>query len=92
MMVKGTLAYNKDMQEDKERFDAADTARVPQGDGRDDETARFNRDRLAACRATLHGTDLADYLVRRAPCDAIGVSRRIVMACLEQGRALEGSP
>ncbi|HHX40205.1 MAG TPA: argininosuccinate lyase [Armatimonadetes bacterium] len=96
MMVKGLpLAYNKDMQEDKEPlFDAADTARgCLKVMAAMIQTARFNRDRLAAAtRGDFStATDLADYLVRKGlPFrDAHDVSRRIVMACLEQGRALE---
>jgi len=56
-------------------------------------TADFRRDRLAAAtRGDFStATDLADYLVRKGlPFrDAHDVSRRIVMACIEQGRALE---
>ncbi len=95
-MMKGLpLTYNKDMQEDKEAlFDAADTVRgcltvmaaMIRG-------ARFQEERLrAATRGDFStATDLADYLVRKGlPFrDAHDVSRRIVMACLEQGRALE---
>ena len=63
------LAYNKDMQEDKENlFDAVDTVELcleaATGMVR---TATFNRDRLeaAASDELLAATDVADLLVRR---------------------------
>ncbi len=63
------LAYNKDMQEDKENlFDAVDTLELcleaASGMMR---TATFNRDRLeaAASDELLAATDVADLLVRR---------------------------
>ena len=63
------LAYNKDMQEDKEHlFDAVDTLELcleaATGMLR---TATFNRERLAAAAADefLAATDIADLLVRR---------------------------
>src|SRR4029453_18306651 len=63
------LAYNKDMQEDKEHlFDAVDTLElcVEAATGML-RTANFNRDRLqeAAGDEFLAATDIADLLVRR---------------------------
>ena len=69
-MLKGLpLAYNKDMQEDKEAvFDAADTVRASL------EVAavvlrnvrlREERAREAAARGYMNATELADYLARR---------------------------
>jgi argininosuccinate lyase len=69
-VLKGLpLAYNKDMQEDKEAvFDAADTARASL-----EVTAtvlrnvrlREDRAREAAGRGYMNATELADYLARR---------------------------
>jgi argininosuccinate lyase len=88
------LAYNRDLQEDKESvFDTADTvlstlrllARLLQ-------EVRFNRERLAAMAAegfTL-ATDLADYLVRKGlPFrKAHHVVGQLVRHCLQQGKKL----
>ncbi|MCP4667909.1 MAG: argininosuccinate lyase, partial [Deltaproteobacteria bacterium] len=63
------LAYNKDMQEDKEAlFDAVDTVEIClQVMGRLLGEISFNGDRLkeAAEKGFLVATDLADYLVRK---------------------------
>jgi argininosuccinate lyase len=94
-MVKGLpLAYNKDLQEDKEAlFDTIDTLsdslRVTATVLRNIE---FNRQRAreAAIRDYTNATDLADYLVckglefRKAH-EVIG---RIVVYAIEQGREL----
>ncbi|MDH7570242.1 MAG: argininosuccinate lyase, partial [Armatimonadota bacterium] len=95
-MMKGLpLAYNKDMQEDKEPlFDAVDTARgclnVAAAMIR---SAQFLPDRMeAATRGDFStATDLADYLVRKGlPFrDAHQVVRQVVDRCLAEGRALE---
>lgn len=88
------LAYNKDMQEDKEAiFDCLDTTRdcltvariVMENVSVDEE-----RMRQAAVRGYLNATDLADYLVRkgvpfRDAHDAVG---RLVLLGLETGREL----
>ena len=94
-MTKGLpLAYNKDLQEDKEAlFDTIDTLsdslRVMATVLRNIE---FNADRAraAAIRDYTNATDLADYLVRkgiefRKSHDIIG---RVVVFALEQGREL----
>ncbi len=94
-MMKGLpLAYNKDMQEDKEAvFDALDTV--------NDcltiftsmfSTLRFLTDRMfesAGCGFT-NATDVADYLVRkgvpfRTAHETVG---KLVLACLEEGKAI----
>ena len=91
------LAYNKDMQEDKEYlFDAIDTVDLllPAMAGMV-AGARFRADRMAAAASGgfLAATDLADHLVtlgwpfRRAH-EAVG---RLVRACLERGVGLEGA-
>ena len=63
------LAYNKDMQEDKEYlFDAVDTMQLTLAAARGMiEGASFERERMAAAAADgmIAATDLADLLVRR---------------------------
>ena len=95
-MLKGLpLAYNKDMQEDKEPvFDAVDTVadalHVCAGMVR---TMRVNAD---AMRAGSHGgfmaaTDLADYLVGKGMPfrQAHAVIGHMVLSCEKQGRTLQ---
>jgi argininosuccinate lyase len=94
-MVKGLpLAYNKDLQEDKEAiFDTIDTLtgslRVAATVLRNIELDR-ERARVAAITDYTNATDLADYLVRkglefRKAHEVIG---RIVVYAIEQGREL----
>jgi argininosuccinate lyase len=94
-MMKGLpLAYNKDLQEDKEAlFDTIDTLtgslRVASTVLRNIELDR-ERARLAAITDYTNATDLADYLVRkglefRKAHEVIG---RIVVYAIEQGRQL----
>jgi len=95
-MMKGLpLAYNKDMQEDKEPlFDAVDTLRlVLPAFEKTLATAHFRRERMAAA---LRGdfstaTDLADFLVRKGMPfrEAHHVVGRIVRHCIERGIGLE---
>lgn len=99
VMLKGLpLAYNKDMQEDKEAlFDAVDTAIMCL-----DATApmlaslQFYPDamRKAAQKGYLNATDLADYLVMKGlPFrDAYALSAQIVAFCAGKGIALEALP
>jgi argininosuccinate lyase len=95
-MMKGLpLAYNKDMQEDKEAlFDTIDTLG---GSLRVMATVlrniRFNKERAreAATRGYLNATDLADYLVRRGlefrrAHELVG---RVVSYAIERAKALE---
>ncbi len=88
------LAYNKDMQEDKEHlFDAADTLELclAAADGML-EGISFNRERLgqAAAEEFLAATDVADLLVRRGMPfrEAHGVVGALVRSALEQGKQL----
>jgi len=89
------LAYNKDMQEDKEAvFDAVDTVKA---------CLQVFTGMLAAMKALpgnmkkaaqggfINATDLADYLVNKGlPFrDAYKISGRIVSACIEKGCVLE---
>ena len=89
------LAYNKDMQEDKElSFDAIDTAKgciaLFTGMLR---TMRFNRKRMedSARHGFTNATDAADYLVGKGVPfrDAHGIVGRLVLHCIEKGIALD---
>ena len=92
------LAYNKDMQEDKEAvFDAVDTALLclevfaPML-----KSATFHVDtmRAAAAKGFLNATDCADYLTRKGVPfrDAYNVSGKLVRLCIEKGETLETLP
>jgi len=88
------LAYNKDLQEDKEHlFDAADTLDLclAAADGML-EGVTFDRERLAAAAADefLAATDVADLLVRRGiPFrEAHGIVAGLVRSALEQDKVL----
>jgi argininosuccinate lyase len=69
-MLKGLpLAYNKDMQEDKEAvFDTVDTVRISlRASAIVLENAKVNEERTrdAAAKGYLNATELADYLVKK---------------------------
>ena len=92
------LAYNKDMQEDKEAlFDALDTVELslkvlaPML-----RTAAFHPEnmRTAAAKGFINATDCADYLVGRGiPFrDAYSITGRLVNRCTELGLTLEELP
>ena len=89
------LAYNKDMQEDKElAFDAFDTAKgcIALFTGMLD-TIKFNKDvmRKSANNGFTNATDAADYLVKKGVPfrDAHGIVGRIVLYCIEKGIAID---
>ncbi|MFI3177621.1 MAG: argininosuccinate lyase [Eubacteriales bacterium] len=89
------LAYNKDMQEDKEvAFDAINTVKscLPLFTGMM-ETMTFNQDIMAksAMNGFTNATDAADYLVNHGMPfrDAHGVIGELVLYCLEQGKSLD---
>jgi argininosuccinate lyase len=90
------LAYNKDMQEDKEPlFDTVDTIKALLSVyGPMLMTMKVNRDRML--RATeagfLNATDAADYLANRGVPfrQAHEVAGRAVAYCIEKGKTLEG--
>ena len=89
------LAYNKDMQEDKEgSFMAMDTVSVclPLFTGML-ATAKFNSDkmRLSASRGFTNATDAADYLVKKGVYfrDAHRIVGELVLYCIDQGKGLE---
>jgi argininosuccinate lyase len=88
------LAYNKDMQEDKEAvFDCADTVSVCLKVAKivlDSLTVKEDRGRAAVSRGFLNATELADYLVKkgvpfRTAHDAVG---RLVLLGIGQGKEL----
>jgi argininosuccinate lyase len=95
-MMKGLpLAYNKDMQEDKEAlFDAVDTIKgslrifTPML-----ETVTFKRDRMLAATKDgfLNATDLADYLAAKGMPfrEAHEVVGKLVKYCITVGKRLE---
>jgi argininosuccinate lyase len=88
------LAYNKDMQEDKEYlFDAVDTLGLTlRSASRMLETVSFNRSRLeeAASDELLGATDVADLLVRRGVPfrEAHGIVGGLVRHAVEHGKKL----
>jgi argininosuccinate lyase len=98
-ILKGLpLAYNKDMQEDKEAvFDTADTLRASlevTATVLRNITLREERARDAALRGYMNATELADYLARkgvpfREAHEAVG---RIVLRAIELGVELEELP
>lgn len=89
------LAYNKDMQEDKElTFDAIDTAKgclaLFEGMFR---TMKFNRDVMekSAMMGFTNATDAADYLVGKGVPfrDAHGIIGQLVLYCLDKKCSIE---
>ncbi len=92
------LAYNKDMQEDKEAvFDAVDTAKLclevfaPML-----KSAVFHKEtmRAAAAKGFLNATDCADYLAKKGVPfrDAYNVAGKLVRTCIDKGETLETLP
>ncbi len=98
-VMKGIpLAYDKDMQEDKEMtFDAIDTTKscIHLMSGML-STASFNESRMAdsARGGFTNATDAADYLVKKGiPFrDAHSIIGRLVLTCIEKGIALDDLP
>lgn len=89
------LAYNKDMQEDKEMvFDALDTVKgcLALFTGML-STMKFQKERmLESCRhGFTNATDAADYLVNHGVPfrDAHGIIGRLVLYCIEKNKALD---
>ena len=95
-MLKGLpLAYNKDMQEDKEAiFDSIDNVKMclsifaPML-----QTMKVNKDNMkkAAAKGFINATDLADYLVKKnmAFRDAYKLSGSLVAYCIDNNKVLE---
>ncbi len=98
-VMKGLpLAYNKDMQEDKEAiFDAVDNVKLcvktftPML-----ATMRVLKDNMrnAAARGFINATDCADYLVKKGMPfrDAYKITGTLVAKCIEKGTTLEALP
>ena len=98
-MMKGLpLAYNKDMQEDKEAiFDAVDTVKlclstlIPLL-----QTMRVNKEnmRAAAAKGFINATDCADYLVKKGMPfrDAYKITGQLVAQCIAKQLTLETLP
>ncbi len=89
------LAYNKDMQEDKEMaFDAMDTATdcITLFTGMI-KTMKFCKDRMAksAMNGFTNATDAADYLVGKGVPfrDAHGIIGRLVLYCIEKDTSID---
>ena len=89
------LAYNKDMQEDKEAiFDAVDTVKLclkvfaPMIETM---TVRAENMKKAAQTGFINATDLADYLVKKGlPFrSAYQISGQLVAKCIAEGKVLE---
>ena len=89
------LAYNKDMQEDKElAFDAIDTAKGCLMLFTDMlRTMRFQKEQMerSAKNGFTNATDAADYLVGHGVAfrDAHGIVGQLVLSCIETGISLE---
>lgn len=89
------LAYNKDMQEDKEgTFDAVDTAKacIKLFTGML-KTMRFDKEAMAssAVKGFTNATDAADYLVKKGVPfrDAHGIIGSLVLYCIDNDKAIE---
>ena len=89
------LAYNKDMQEDKElSFDAMDTAKgcIALFTGMID-TMKFNQEvmRNSSKNGFTNATDAADYLVNHGVPfrDAHGIVGQIVLYCIDKNMAID---
>lgn len=95
-IMKGIpLAYNKDIQEDKElTFDAIDTVKgcVALFTGML-KTLKFNKDimKLSAMKGFTNATDAADYLVNHGVPfrDAHSIIGKLVLYCIEKGKAID---
>ena len=92
------LAYNKDMQEDKESiFDACDTVKMCLKvfvGMIDTLTANEENMKRAAQKGFINATDLADYLVKKGlPFrSAYKISGQLVALCIQQNTVLEELP
>jgi argininosuccinate lyase len=92
------LAYNKDMQEDKEQvFDAVDTVKkvLPVFAAMlATMTVKPDNMRKAASEGYINATDCADYLVKKGMPfrDAYTVIGKLVHHCMECGKTLETLP
>ena len=92
------LAYNKDMQEDKESvFDAVETVKmclqvfIPMIETMSVNTANM---KTAAQKGFINATDLADYLVKKGMPfrSAYKISGQLVSKCIKENTVLEELP
>ena len=95
-VLKGLpLAYNKDMQEDKESvFDACDTVKscLSVFNGMIAEMKALPENMLSAAKkGFINATDLADYLTKKGEPfrSAYKISGKLVAWCIEHGKVLE---
>ena len=95
-MMKGLpLAYNKDMQEDKEAYYSSWQIVSDSLEGMDRMIATMtpHPEVMAAAvkKGFLNATEVADYLVKKGMPfrDAHGLVGRMVLYCEEQGKAIE---
>ena len=95
-VMKGIpLAYNKDMQEDKESvFDAIDTVNLAlKTFSGMIATMKVNKDnmRRGAAGGFTNATDLADYLVKKGEAfrNAHGIVGEIVLYCIQENKHIE---
>jgi len=92
------LAYNKDMQEDKESvFDAVDTVKMalPVMSGMlKTMTVLKDNMKAAAQKGFINATDMADYLVKKGMPfrSAYKISGQLVAECISRGCVLETLP
>jgi len=98
-MMKGLpLAYNKDMQEDKEAlFDAIDTVKLCLPVFTDMlKTMKVNKNKMRefAARGFINATDCADYLVKQGLAfrDAYKITGQLVAYCIDHDCVLETLP
>ena len=98
-MMKGLpLAYNKDMQEDKEAlFDAIDTVKLCLPVFTDMlKTMKVNVDKMRefAAKGFINATDCADYLVKHGKAfrDAYKTTGELVAYCIDHDLVLETLP
>ena len=99
-MMKGLpLAYNKDMQEDKEAvFDALDTLKLcltPLIPMIETMTVLTENMRAAAAKGFINATDCADFLVAEKGLpfrDAYKITGELVALCIEKDLTLESLP
>ena len=98
MMKSLPLAYNKDMQEDKEAvFDAVDTVKLCLSTFAPmlkTATVLEGNMRAAAAKGFINATDCADYLTKKGVPfrDAYKVTGQLVGYCVEKGTTLEELP
>jgi len=95
-VLKGLpLAYNKDMQEDKEGiFDSVDTVKIClEITSEMLSVTVFNKDNMykAASRGFINATDVADFLVTKGLefRNAYKITGKIVRDCINKGKTLE---